>query len=41
LASWYSNRLKKASPDQPELVDVLDLDSPRTMAAAQPHTPDQ
>ena len=39
LASWYSKRLKKASPDQPELVDVPDLDSPRTRAAALPQNP--
>jgi len=28
LAAWYSNRLKTASPDLPELLDVPDLESP-------------
>ena len=33
LAAWYSNRLKTASPDLPELLDVPDLEPPRGQIA--------
>jgi len=32
LAAWYSNRLKTASPDLPELLDVPDLESPESQS---------
>ena len=39
LASWYANRLKKASPNLPELMDVSDLEPSRTKSATQSQTP--
>ena len=36
LAAWYSNRLKTAASDLPELLDVPDLDQDRTVDQPQP-----
>ena len=37
LAHWYAGRLKTASPDIPELIDVPDVDSNRNLLARQSH----